>query len=152
MCVSVCTYVCLCVCILVRVCMFIGKCTSCVYIHIYVHTYVRTYCSCTQLQICEHIPLFDMFLVLFVCFQDLVKSMLHIDPNLRFTAAQVLTHQWVINRHSLPDNKLMVSDLSIKGAVEATFSALTKPTSSNLAPVNNSGLAQRRQKRKSSRT
>lgn len=84
--------------------------------------------------------------------KDLVKSMLLVDPNLRFTAKQVLDHPWLVNRHRLPDNKLVVSDHSIKGAMEAMFSALTKPISSNLAPVNNSMLAQRRQKRKSSRS
>lgn len=84
--------------------------------------------------------------------QDLVQKMLHMDPNQRPTASQVLQHPWVTNRASLPDSKLAVKDTSLKRTVEATFSALTKPSTPKLDPVGLSDLAQRRQKRKSSRS
>ena len=84
--------------------------------------------------------------------KDLVQKMLHMDPNQRPTASQVLQHPWVANRASLPDSKLAVKDTSLKRTVEATFSALTKPSTPKLDPVGLSDLAQRRQKRKSSRS
>lgn len=84
--------------------------------------------------------------------QDLVQKMLHIDPNQRPTAALILQHPWVTNRSFLPDSKLAIKDTSLKKTVEATFSALTKPSTPKLDPVGLSDLAQRRQKRKSSRS
>lgn len=78
--------------------------------------------------------------------------MLHIDPNQRPTATLVLQHPWLTSRASLPDSRLAVKDASLKKTVEATFSALTKPSTPKLDPVGLSDLAQRRQKRKSSRS
>ena len=79
-----------------------------------------------------------------------MRAMLHIDPSKRLTAAQILQHPWITNRASLPDNKLAIKNAGLKGAVEATFTALAKPVAPTLESVNNSDLAQRRKKRKSS--
>ena len=38
--------------------------------------------------------------------KDLVKRMLHIDPTRRPTAANILKHPWIVNRHHLPLNLL----------------------------------------------
>ena len=46
--------------------------------------------------------------------KDLVLRMLHVDPLQRWTAAQVLSHPWVVSRDSLPDFKLSVNDKKIK--------------------------------------
>ena len=46
--------------------------------------------------------------------KDLVLRMLHVDPMQRYTAAQVLQHQWITTRSSLPDSKLSVRDNKIK--------------------------------------
>ena len=40
--------------------------------------------------------------------------MLHVDPMQRYTAAQVLQHQWVTSRAALPDSKLSIKDNKIK--------------------------------------
>eukprot|EP00794_Sanderia_malayensis_P000599 gene598-1260_t len=79
--------------------------------------------------------------------KDLVRRMLNIDPGRRLTAAQILTHPWLRNRHSLPDKKIQVMDTAsrIKEAVKATFSALQKsPDQKPLEPLNASHLYQRR--------
>ena len=46
--------------------------------------------------------------------KDLVLRMLHVDPMQRYTAAQVLQHQWVTSRQSLPDSRLSIKDSRIK--------------------------------------
>lgn len=38
--------------------------------------------------------------------KELVKRMLHVDPTRRPTAANILKHQWIVNRHRLPRNLL----------------------------------------------
>lgn len=38
--------------------------------------------------------------------KDLVKRMLHVDPTKRPTAANILKHSWIVNRHHLPLNLL----------------------------------------------
>ena len=48
--------------------------------------------------------------------KDLVLRMLHVDPMQRYTAAQVLQHQWIATRSSLPDSKLSIRDTKIKVA------------------------------------
>ncbi|CAI8017761.1 Ribosomal protein S6 kinase alpha-3 [Geodia barretti] len=82
--------------------------------------------------------------------KDLVLRMLHVDPMQRYTAAQVLQHQWVTSRSSLPDSKLSIKDTKIKGAMKATFDALSRPPTATLDPVDNSTLAQRRLNKRSS--
>jgi len=79
--------------------------------------------------------------------KDLVKRMLHVDPGRRITAAQILKHQWIRSRHSLPDKKIQFMETAsrIKEAVKATFTALQKsPDSKPLEPLNASHLYQRR--------
>ena len=46
--------------------------------------------------------------------KDLVLRMLHVDPMQRYTADQVLQHQWVKSRASLPEAKLSIKDAKIK--------------------------------------
>lgn len=82
--------------------------------------------------------------------KDIVQRMLYLDPSARIQANRILMHPWITERAKLSELKLTVADTKIKGAVEATFSAVNTPTSRQLNPVNQSGLAQRRQKRKSS--
>lgn len=38
--------------------------------------------------------------------KDLVKKMLHVDPNRRPTAAAILKYSWIANRHRLPQKVL----------------------------------------------
>lgn len=45
-----------------------------------------------------------------VCWQDLVSKMLHVDPHKRLTAAQVLRHQWIVNKDKLPKYPLNRKD------------------------------------------
>ncbi|XP_028409881.1 ribosomal protein S6 kinase 2 beta-like isoform X2 [Dendronephthya gigantea] len=79
--------------------------------------------------------------------KNLVRNMLHINPGKRCTAQQILSHSWIANRNSLPQNKLTLSSsvTKIKDAFKATFSALnSSPESRKLKPVQTSSLAQRR--------
>ncbi|XP_046849442.1 ribosomal protein S6 kinase 2 beta-like isoform X2 [Xenia sp. Carnegie-2017] len=79
--------------------------------------------------------------------KNLVRNMLHIIPAKRCSAQQILTHTWIVNRNSLPQNRLTLSsNLSkIKDAFKATFSALnSSPEGKKLKPVQTSSLAQRR--------
>ncbi len=46
--------------------------------------------------------------------KDLVLRMLHVDPNQRWSAAQVLSHPWITSRDSLPESKLTIKDTKIK--------------------------------------
>jgi p90 ribosomal S6 kinase len=81
--------------------------------------------------------------------KELVKLMLHIDPNSRLTARQVLNHPWIAKRDSLPSHKLNLQDARIvKGSLAATFKALNDQTlkQATLEPVGASMLAQRRGK------
>ncbi|CAB4005619.1 ribosomal S6 kinase alpha-1 isoform X2 [Paramuricea clavata] len=79
--------------------------------------------------------------------KNLVRHMLHINPAKRCTAQQTVSHPWIVNRNSLPQNKLTLSSsvTKIKDAFKATFSALnSSPESRKLKPVQTSSLAQRR--------
>ncbi|XP_019848649.1 PREDICTED: ribosomal protein S6 kinase alpha-3 [Amphimedon queenslandica] len=82
--------------------------------------------------------------------KDLVLRMLHVDPQQRCTAAQILQHPWITSRDSLPDHKLSFKGTQIKGALAATFFALNQPPSAKLEPVSNSSMLQRRKKVESS--
>ena len=46
--------------------------------------------------------------------KDLVLRMLHVDPNQRWTASQVLSHPWISSRESLPESKLTLKDAKVK--------------------------------------
>uniref|UniRef100_A0A8C5MCP8 Ribosomal protein S6 kinase n=1 Tax=Leptobrachium leishanense TaxID=445787 RepID=A0A8C5MCP8_9ANUR len=86
--------------------------------------------------------------------KDLVSRMLHVDPHRRLTARQVLNHEWITQRHLLPQSQLPRQDVQlVKGAMAATYSALnsSKPTP-QLQPIKSSILAQRRVKKLPSTT
>ncbi|XP_046353959.1 ribosomal protein S6 kinase alpha-1-like [Haliotis cracherodii] len=80
--------------------------------------------------------------------KDLVQRMLHIDPHRRLTATQVLNNPWIAQRDSLPNFRLTIQDAQLKGAVAATFKALSNAPKPVLEPVGASRLAQRRGKNK----
>ncbi|NWX55035.1 KS6A3 kinase, partial [Promerops cafer] len=79
-------------------------------------------------------------------FNDLVSKMLHVDPHQRLTAAQVLSHPWIVHCDQLPQYQLNRQDAPhlVKGAMAATYSALNRNQSPVLEPVGRSTLAQRR--------
>lgn len=83
--------------------------------------------------------------------------MLHIVPNRRPTAAQILRHPWITQhthyKSSQPieiptgSNNAMICDstaAALKGAVNATFRAISSPQAANVGPVGMSALAKRR--------
>ncbi|KAM8821666.1 ribosomal protein S6 kinase alpha-3 [Eudromia elegans] len=78
--------------------------------------------------------------------KDLVSKMLHVDPHQRLTAAQVLSHTWIVHCDQLPQYQLNRQDAPhlVKGAMAATYSALNRNQSPVLEPVGRSTLAQRR--------
>lgn len=47
-------------------------------------------------------------------FQDLVRGMLHVDPQKRLSAEQVLRHPWICAKDTLPDAKLVYHDKDAK--------------------------------------
>ncbi|XP_076782719.1 ribosomal protein S6 kinase alpha-2 isoform X3 [Arvicanthis niloticus] len=78
--------------------------------------------------------------------KDVVSRMLHVDPQQRLTAVQVLKHPWIVNREYLSQNQLSRQDVHlVKGAMAATYFALNRtPQAPRLEPVLSSSLAQRR--------
>uniref|UniRef100_A0A8C9NQ25 Ribosomal protein S6 kinase n=1 Tax=Serinus canaria TaxID=9135 RepID=A0A8C9NQ25_SERCA len=76
--------------------------------------------------------------------KDLVSKMLHVDPHQRLTAAQVLSHPWIVHCDQLPQYQLNRQDAPHLGAMAATYSALNRNQSPVLEPVGRSTLAQRR--------
>uniref|UniRef100_A0AAX7U0G7 non-specific serine/threonine protein kinase n=1 Tax=Astatotilapia calliptera TaxID=8154 RepID=A0AAX7U0G7_ASTCA len=87
----------------------------------------------------------------FVAPEDLLSHMLHVDPHQRYTAEQVLKHSWITCRDTLPHFQLTRHDAPhlVKGAMAATYSALSQKTSQPvLEPVAASSLAQRRSMKK----
>ncbi|XP_063089145.1 ribosomal protein S6 kinase alpha-2 isoform X2 [Cavia porcellus] len=78
--------------------------------------------------------------------KDIVSKMLHVDPQQRLTAVQVLKHPWIVNREFLSQNQLSRQDVHlVKGAMAATYFALNRtPQAPRLEPVLSSSLAQRR--------
>ncbi|KAK9304055.1 hypothetical protein QLX08_004437 [Tetragonisca angustula] len=80
--------------------------------------------------------------------KELVKGMLHVDPNRRPTAAAILKYPWIANRHRLPQKVLPDSTRdphSLKKAVAATYRAMSSsPRSPHIGPVDMSDLARRR--------
>ncbi|XP_025132762.2 ribosomal protein S6 kinase alpha-6 isoform X4 [Bubalus bubalis] len=92
---------------------------------------------------------------LWIVFQDLLSHMLHMDPQQRYTTEQVLKHSWITHRDQLPDDQPSINGSShvVKGAVVATYSALTHKTFQPvLEPVAASSLAQRRSMKKRTST
>ncbi|XP_046898953.1 ribosomal protein S6 kinase alpha-1 isoform X1 [Hypomesus transpacificus] len=78
--------------------------------------------------------------------KDLVSKMLHVDPHKRLTSAQVLRHPWIVHKDQLPKYQLNRQDAPhlVKGAMEATYSAINRNVTPALEPVGRSTLAQRR--------
>nr|XP_039266644.1 ribosomal protein S6 kinase alpha-3-like [Styela clava] len=84
------------------------------------------------------------------CAKDLVRRMLHIDPNRRLSASQVLLHPFISRPDQLPEYQLNQGrDVkSVKGAMSAMFNAARSHKPLNLNPVGASFLAQRRGQKK----
>jgi len=79
--------------------------------------------------------------------KDLVKRMLHVDPNRRLSISQVLLHPFISRPDQLPEfhlNQTNKDYKSVKGAMSAMFSAARSHKPLNLNPVGTSMLAQRR--------
>uniref|UniRef100_H2Y4U6 non-specific serine/threonine protein kinase n=1 Tax=Ciona savignyi TaxID=51511 RepID=H2Y4U6_CIOSA len=78
--------------------------------------------------------------------KDLVRRMLHVDPNRRLSAPQVLMHPFIARPDQLPEFHLNQSKdyKFVKGAMSAMFSAARSHKPLNLNPVGTSLLAQRR--------
>ncbi|KAM4866379.1 ribosomal protein S6 kinase alpha-2 isoform 4-T4 [Thomomys bottae] len=78
--------------------------------------------------------------------KDVVSKMLHVDPQQRLTALQVLKHPWIVNRELLSQSQLSRQDVHlVKGAMAATYFALHRTAQApRLEPVLSSSLAQRR--------
>lgn len=87
--------------------------------------------------------------------------MLHIVPARRPTAKQILRHPWMIeqSQHAntqaigIPSNAGVAlardsTAAALKGAVNATFRAISSPQAANVGPVGMSALAKRRAKDK----
>lgn len=86
--------------------------------------------------------------------------MLHIVPSRRPTAAQILRHPWILQQSHLnnsqpieiPANPTYGTNAAmhdstaaaLKGAVNATFRAISSPQAANVGPVGMSALAKRR--------
>lgn len=81
--------------------------------------------------------------------------MLHIVPSKRPTAAQILRHPWIwqtpttstkVQPHltAQPYHQQSQEATNIKGAVNATFRAISSPQAAHLGPVGMSALARRR--------
>ncbi|XP_020293158.1 ribosomal protein S6 kinase 2 beta [Pseudomyrmex gracilis] len=85
--------------------------------------------------------------------KELVKRMLHVDPNRRPTAAAILKSPWIVNRHRLPQKVLpdVIKDPhSLKIAVAATYRAMAHNSRlPHIGPVVMSELARRRTQGKS---
>ncbi|XP_069320466.1 ribosomal protein S6 kinase alpha-6 isoform X1 [Eulemur rufifrons] len=87
--------------------------------------------------------------------KDLLSHMLHMDPHQRYTTEQVLKHPWISHRDQLSNDQPKRNDAVhvVKGAVVATYSALTHKTFQPLLePVAASSLAQRRSMKKRTST
>lgn len=93
--------------------------------------------------------------------KDLLRQMLHIVPQKRPTAAQLLRHSWlwqpppsdIIKAAAEPTtstNCKREATAALKGAVNATFRAIASPQAANVGPVGMSELARRRAKDKPS--
>lgn len=88
--------------------------------------------------------------------KDLIRQMLHIVPQKRPTASQILRHPWLwqpppaIKPHeSLNAFRETQAAAALKGAVHATYRAIASPQAANVGPVGMSELARRRQNNKS---
>lgn len=84
--------------------------------------------------------------------------MLHIVPGRRPTAAQILRHPWIVQQTyfttsqpiEIPSQSTINDSTAaaLRGAVNATFRAISSPQAANVGPVGMSALAKRRAKDK----
>ncbi|XP_076976947.1 ribosomal protein S6 kinase alpha-2 isoform X7 [Tamandua tetradactyla] len=56
--------------------------------------------------------------------KDVVSRMLHVDPQQRLTAVQVLTHPWVVNRECLPQSQLSRQDVQLVKIISSSASTM----------------------------
>lgn len=94
--------------------------------------------------------------------KDLLRQMLHIVPQRRPTAAQILRHPWILQQSQMVVQPIEATNTilntssalrdstaaALKGAVNATFRAISSPQAANVGPVGMSALAKRRAKDK----
>ncbi|GFQ93195.1 ribosomal protein S6 kinase alpha-3 [Trichonephila clavata] len=82
--------------------------------------------------------------------KNLVIKMLDLNPKNRYSAADVLNHEFIRARYLLPNTRLKLKDMhAVKVAVNITFQAMNiSPRSPKLLPVEASDLARRRKVRK----
>ncbi|KAA3671132.1 ribosomal protein S6 kinase alpha-1/2/3/6, partial [Paragonimus westermani] len=84
----------------------------------------------------------------FVAPEDLLSKMLDSEPSKRCTAADVVRHPWITNRHELSETPLVKFDCGssrrVRDTVTATFKALRATPMPTLEPVESSTIAQRR--------
>lgn len=97
--------------------------------------------------------------------KDLLRQMLHIVPENRPTAANILEHTWLREQFAsgvqlteyavAPGSQLSIGaqqqqqshiSMALRGAVDATFRAIAIPQAANVGPVELSMLAKRRAK------
>ncbi|XP_055841412.1 ribosomal protein S6 kinase 2 beta [Episyrphus balteatus] len=89
--------------------------------------------------------------------KDLLRQMVHIVPENRPTATQILQHPWLreqapscvrLTAHSgaVQQTSMKEASLALKGALDATFRAIAIPQAANIGPVELSKLAKRRAK------
>lgn len=91
--------------------------------------------------------------------KDLIRQMLHIVPQKRPTASQILRHPWlwqpppqIIKPHDTFAGAIEPTQTAaIKGCVNATYRAIASPQAAKVGPVGMSELARRRQQVKSIR-
>ncbi|KAI2802092.1 Ribosomal protein S6 kinase alpha-2 [Blomia tropicalis] len=82
--------------------------------------------------------------------KDLVTKMLHMDPTKRYKIAEILAHEWIRERDSLPKRSMANVNIDpkvVRVNMNLVFDAINKPSSISLNPVLSSKLAQRRAKR-----
>ncbi|XP_037922435.1 ribosomal protein S6 kinase 2 beta isoform X3 [Hermetia illucens] len=85
--------------------------------------------------------------------KDLLRQMLHYQPNKRPTAKQILEHPWLWQQPPFQlrpvDQQVSAEAAAIKATVHATFRAIASPReNNNVGPVGMSELAKRRAKDK----
>ncbi|XP_055913754.1 ribosomal protein S6 kinase 2 beta [Eupeodes corollae] len=89
--------------------------------------------------------------------KDLLRQMVHIVPENRPTASQILQHPWMreqvpscvrLTAHTagVQQSSMKEASLALKGALDATFRAIAIPQAANIGPVELSKLAKRRAK------
>ncbi|KAF1745510.1 hypothetical protein MXB_2534 [Myxobolus squamalis] len=77
--------------------------------------------------------------------KQLIYSMVHLDPSVRPSANQILTHSWIVNKGMLSNVRLQQDSWRLKDAMKIMFSAFRSSNEVNtFSSVNNSGILKRR--------